>query len=399
MKNLILFLAIALTGTVNAQSSSAIKATISDPGALYSTFNWNSGNNKEMLAKVVSAAEMQNILKYSIESSWPAGISTFNARSNKQDLIKKYIAYKVAEVDMYYVIKIPSAANSHMPDDMRAYYDFYFVMGKNGVELGAGNVTKKVSTSSDNDLKYGTLDSLVTRLTIPKELTGGANGAGIAYDPVRKLYYAAMAGNKDFGLVIYNSKGLVVASTTTMIDVRGIWYNPLTKNIEVNGYDENGIAHYIRNDKGIPTDVVIDHLGKNQPDENSCGALNTADNTVLFIVEDDYDYKIEVRNTSAYEYKDEITINIPDDGEFIGSLNNTTVVYTGMPKAEIGILNTYEDAVYLVDLKTGNVSTKLDLSTSVTPEGMFNFSYANKLFWFFDKTNRVWSAYKMKLNK
>ncbi len=89
MKNLILFLAIALTGTVNAQSSSAPKATITNPGALYSTFNWNSGSNKEMLAKVVSVAEMQNILKYSIESSWPAGISTFDARSKKQDLIKK----------------------------------------------------------------------------------------------------------------------------------------------------------------------------------------------------------------------------------------------------------------------------------------------------------------------
>ncbi len=301
---------------------------------------------------------------------------------------------------MYYVIKIPYAANSHMPDDMRAYYDFYFVMGKNGVELGAGNVTKKASTSSDNDLKYGTLDSLVTRFTIPKELTGGANGAGVAYDPVRKLYYAAMAGNENFGLVVYNSKGLVVASTTTMIDVRGIWYNPLTKNIEVNGFENNGMAHYIRNDKGIPTNIEIDATGQNQPDENSCAALNSANNTLLFLTgNEDEEYTIESYDKSNYQSTNSTTFFPPDGVDLYESINYTAIVYTGMPKAEVGILNYGEQVVYLANLQNGYTTYELKLSDSIVPEDRFNFAYTNKLFWFFDKTNRVWSAYKMKLNK
>jgi hypothetical protein len=381
----------------------AQKVTITDPGALYSTFTWDNDKQKTTLAKQVSENELNNILKHGTENGWPQGIASLDNRNKKREDMKKYTATQIAKVEDFCVLKIASAQNQYMPDDMRANYDFYFVISQSGVSGSAlpaaapASVAKKTTTT---DMKEGDIDSLVLKLTIPSSLTGGANGAGIAYDPVRKLYYAAMAGNKEYGLVVFDAKGKVVESTTTMIDVRGIWYNPLTKNIEVNGYSESGIAHYTRNAKGIPTTVVVDHTGLNQPDENSCGTLNTAANKVMFLYVDDLgEYQLEKRNPTTYEKTETLALQTEDEIPFSASLNSTTAVYTGLPKAEIGVFDTESDGVYLLDWKTGIATTWLLLNPGVIGEDRFNFAYANKLFWFFDKEDREWKGYAMKLNK
>ena len=78
---------------------------------------------------------------------------------------------------------------------------------------------------------------------------------------------------------------------------------------------------------------------------------------------------------------------------------STTLVYTGIAKGEIGALNYVDKEVYLVNLQNGYTTHVLKLDTEIPTQDRFNFTYANKLFWFFDKDKREWSGYKMRLNK
>ncbi|MBM3432222.1 MAG: hypothetical protein FJX92_04360 [Bacteroidetes bacterium] len=80
----------------------------------------------------------------------------------------------------------------------------------------------------------------VIQLVIPRE--GGANAANVAWHPIQKKYYAAMAGNISFSLAVYDNTGKLLSPTDqeTLFDVRGLWYNPTTKTIQMNGYNDFG---------------------------------------------------------------------------------------------------------------------------------------------------------------
>ncbi|NJO25674.1 MAG: hypothetical protein HC867_07805 [Bacteroidia bacterium] len=74
--------------------------------------------------------------------------------------------------------------------------------------------------------------------------------------------------------------------------------------------------------------------------------------------------------------------------------NTTTIIYTSLPNAEIGVLNTVDKQVELYSIKTGFLSKKLQLPEDATTETMFNFAYANGIYWLFNMNTRTWIGYK-----
>ena len=78
----------------------------------------------------------------------------------------------------------------------------------------------------------------------------------------------------------------------------------------------------------------------------------------------------------------------------IDQYNSTTVIYTGIPKAELGLLNIEEKRIELYDMKTGYVTKKFSLPDDVAVYETLNFSYANGIYWFFNKELRIWKGYK-----
>lgn len=72
-----------------------------------------------------------------------------------------------------------------------------------GISYGQGSSTKASSSAEPDTIAIITLDSISMQLRIPASVTKGSNGAGVAYNPVKKLYYAAFAGNTSFPLVVW----------------------------------------------------------------------------------------------------------------------------------------------------------------------------------------------------
>jgi hypothetical protein len=241
------------------------------------------------------------------------------------------------------------------------------------------------------------------RMKLQKTLTlkivgeGGSNGASIAWHPVLKKYYAAMAGNKMYPLSVFSEAGKLVKDGTLeeMIDVRGLWYNAKVKQIQGNGYDDNGWFEYKLNPSGLPTEVKILHEGQMQPNAQCVGTYNSATNEVYFFdgeVFFTYDAATAVEKSSIT--LDEIMeINDQDPLEGFEAFSQHLVMYTGMKGKEIALLN-----IELNEIELFNFDFKRTAVVAIPKDEYvyenFNCSYANGMFWFFDKDKREWNGYK-----
>jgi hypothetical protein len=269
------------------------------------------------------------------------------------------------------------------------------VSGLIGNEASAKDEKKN---SGNKELKVISTEKVMD-MEIP---AGGANGASIAYHPKEKLYYAAQAGNMEFPLVIFNANGKVVSGEEqkTLIDVRGLWYNPKTKQLEGNAYKDFGWFSYDLNNNGIPVKLNRKKEGSYQPDDNSAGVLNTDDNEVLFLdglnivcysTEGTDKRKSIQLHFGAMNENDATTLSVTD---FEQTYNTRSIIYTGTKGAEIGLLNVAKKQVELYDIKSGYMSQVIKLPIEFEVETYFNFSYSNGIYWVFDKQKRIWNGYK-----
>jgi hypothetical protein len=252
-------------------------------------------------------------------------------------------------------------------------------------------VLNSVSAQQDKMLKK------TIELKIPRE--GGANGAGVAWHPGLKTYYAAIAGNTSFFMGVYDNKGKLLSPVEqqTYFDIRGLWYNSKTKAIQANGYNDNGWAEYVLDKSGMPTDLKIIHDEMNQPGAQSVGAYDSKTDAVLFLNDEGF---LERFDMADGRYVDNTELKLGTNaGESNNSLvlanyNTSTAVYTGISGAEVGLLNHASRRIELYDLNSGFMVKTLTLPDEASVPQFLNFAYSNGLYWLFDKTERIWVGYK-----
>jgi translation elongation factor P/translation initiation factor 5A len=223
----------------------------------------------------------------------------------------------------------------------------------------------------------------------------GSNGGSVVFHPVSKKYYIPMLGNAIYPFAVFDSKGKLLSEKEAGNDLRGLWYNPQTKNIEGNCYDEGGWVKYKLDAKGNLTDPEVILEGMKQPENQSVGVFNAKENVVYFL----YSGGVSVYNMNGEEIKkielkkskSDSAILFLDDNQMY---NTTSVIYTGIAKAEIGIFNVEEKKIELYNIATGIYTTEWKLPEQCTNYPQFNFAYANNMVWLFDKENRRWVTYK-----
>jgi len=246
----------------------------------------------------------------------------------------------------------------------------------------------------------------VMELKMPKtadDVMPGTRGASVAWNPVTKKYYASFAGNMAYPMAVFDVSGKRISdsSLTTMIDTRGLWYNPVTKKISGNAYADYGWFSYVLNARGIPTDLKFDYEGQNQPDAQSVGAYDASTQSLLFLLGS----QVHFYNLTTGDSIKAIQIHWgrklnegPGDDEDAYSSNEdynyTSIVYTGIKGAQIGVLNTTNKEIELYNYSNGYKQQALSLPMNAKTEASFNFAYANGIYWLFDIANRKWVGYK-----
>lgn len=277
---------------------------------------------------------------------------------------------------------------------MRKYFFFVFVF----LLITASNVNAQNRT-----LKQ------VAELQMPKtseDPNCGTRGAAVCWNPVTKMYYAAFAGNSAYPMAVFNVSGKRVSNEdlATMGDIRGLWYDPISKKLNANGYNDAGWMVYSLDDKGIPDDINTKFSGMNQPDEQAVGAYDSRlklvffmDNSRIMLYENFSDMFARVDDSVQIHWgrkKSEGPGIDEDEFERNEDYNYTTVVATGINGAELGLLNTLDKKIELYDVKEGYLQQILKLPPTAPVESMFNFAYTNGIYWLFDITNRKWIGYK-----
>ncbi len=232
---------------------------------------------------------------------------------------------------------------------------------------------------------------LKQQLTLQMPEGSGSNGAGVVYIPRTGIYLAAFAGNESFPMVSFNDKGSLLNEYEAGYDVRGFWYNKKAGEVQGNPWDREGIIGMKVNKKGMPVSYHDVNTTMVPPDENSCGVLNCRKQEVLFLDEDGTIIRYKLPTGEKLE-------SIKLEGlnrDMMKNINRTSMIYTGKKKHELGLLDYVHHEIKLYNLKNGElqavckVPDKVDLSTA------FNFSYANKLIWIFNKDERVWLGFSM----
>ncbi|MFZ1530019.1 MAG: hypothetical protein WAT19_14785 [Ferruginibacter sp.] len=243
-------------------------------------------------------------------------------------------------------------------------------------------------------------------LKMPKtadDLMCGTRGASVAWDPAGKKYYAAFAGNAGFPLGVFDASGRLLTDTSlnTQRDIRALWYNPISKKISGNCYNDGGWFSYSCNAKAVPTACQTDVEGMYQPDEQSAGAFDPVSKSVFFLDGGKLSF---YRNTSKIPFKTvalhwgrpkilgPADFESPDDIK--EGYNSTSAVYTGLPNAQVAVLNVTRAQIELYDYNEGYLQQILLLPEGTSVEYVFNFSYANGFFWLFDIDTRTWLAFK-----
>jgi hypothetical protein len=247
----------------------------------------------------------------------------------------------------------------------------------------------------------------VLELNMPKTADNGANGtrgASVCWNPVNKKYYAAFAGNMSYPLGIFSAAGKLLSDSdqTTLVDMRGLWYNPGTNKISGNTYNDIGWFSYVLNSNGIPTDFTIDFKGMNQPGEQSVGAYDPLLKSICFLDKGRFSfYDIATATPGNFQaiHWGRKKMQGPGENEDENmeneDYNTTTVVYTGIKNAELGVLNTKLRRIELYDHNTGYLQQSLVLPDEAPLQPLFNFAFANGIYWLFDIENRKWIGYKI----
>ena len=229
----------------------------------------------------------------------------------------------------------------------------------------------------------------------------GTRGASVVWHPLQKKYYAAMAGNIGYPMGVYDVTGrrLSPDSLNTEQDIRGMWYNPVSKRIQGNSYNDYGWFQYTLNAKGIPISSAIFIEGMNQPGDQSVGAYSIAKQQIMFLK----DGEIWFYNMKGEELEGKLILqwgrekadgesgNEPSTPE---AYNYTTVVYTGIKGAELGVLNVLDLQIELYDISSGFMTQKLKLPEDAATNASFNFAYTNGMYWLFSIEERTWTGYK-----
>ena len=248
------------------------------------------------------------------------------------------------------------------------------------------------------------MPKIVIQSSTGADSMAGKRGGAVVWHPLQKKYYASFAGNATFPLSVFSPAGkrLSADDQTCLEDLRGLWYNPKLKKICGNGYSDIGWFSYKLDEKGFPIESEIIAAGQNQPGLQSIGTFNPSSNMVYFL----NGQKIFVYNENAMQEEDSTVrlyvgitktedIKSDDDATVLSSdYSYNVLLYTGIPKAEFGLLNAVERKVELYNRKTGLLTMKLLLPPDLPTWGAFNFSYANGIYWAFDQDTRIWTGYK-----
>ena len=210
----------------------------------------------------------------------------------------------------------------------------------------------------------------------------------IAYSPLYDQYYLAT----HFEVAVYNSSGglitnVVLNSPNTFLV--GIWWNPLTNQLESNPVcGARSVRVEDLDGSGIPLNTSSDIFACAAPFSESMGSFDWDDNEIIYY---------NLGSIHRYDRTNNASLgSVAITGTF-GTLITDFVGYTGIPGGEYIVASGSDDEVYLIDKNTGAVTSTYTLTGGHTDIGgptERGVAYANGIF-FHRVMGGVWYGHQI----
>lgn len=227
-------------------------------------------------------------------------------------------------------------------------------------------------------------------ITLVHQNTNCFNNSGVAFNPLRNLYYGVRAGNPSFPLETWSSIGTPLYNTTAGFDWRGMWWNPTTSQLEGNGFSGSGVWRADLNASGFALNTGANiFTGMSQPNSQSCGDLDWQSYEILYY--DNGNISRYSRSTNAFLGSYPLT----GTPVALSNINAYTVMYTGCTGMEIALLDYVNKRVYLYNKATGAYSGASQLPATAITTNAFRVSWANDLIWLFNVADFTWYSYRV----
>ncbi|MFN8396742.1 MAG: hypothetical protein U0176_19105 [Bacteroidia bacterium] len=218
----------------------------------------------------------------------------------------------------------------------------------------------------------------------------GTNACGITYIPGANVYVTAIAGNTSFPMEVFDREGNTLASLEVGKDIRGLWYNPKTSQLEANCYGSDGWYGLKINGQGIPdgewTPIIS---GMFQPEEQS--ALSYVSSKGLLVTVGNNYFSTWKRSSKKPKEKPRYFHGTPGDTDWY--INPYVAAYTGNDAYPLAVLELNACQILYFDLKGKYLgATKVDNCPEM--DG-FRFGFANRHAFIYDEVDRNWKAYRV----
>ncbi|MCB1341852.1 MAG: VPLPA-CTERM sorting domain-containing protein [Pseudooceanicola sp.] len=222
----------------------------------------------------------------------------------------------------------------------------------------------------------------VNTVTLTPSTPNTDNQSGIAYDPTLGLYYGGNAGSAYYNGFTWDANGVQQSVNQQGIDVRGIWYNPNTGNVETNTYGSSLVTV----DRGASGEWA----GSGTFVRSLPGAASSQ--SVM-----DYD---SGRNV-LYSRSNSNVVNVID---YATGATSSTITLAGMlagsASQSIGYVSSLDALLTFSSddslAQVFNMSGTLIGSVSVSgfgSVGAFGMAYENGLLFLYDRGSDAWNGY------
>ena len=229
------------------------------------------------------------------------------------------------------------------------------------------------------------LASGVTTLTL-NAAGGTVHRSSLSYNPITNRYYSTLSGSSAYDINCFDgTTGLLDAAVTSGLDYRGTWWNPLTGQVEGNGFGSGPIVR-VNTSGNCPSGTTTTIFPSNQPNLQSCGELDPDDYEIIYFYLGSV-YRVD-RNTGL-SYPNIVLTGTPGGSNYAWR----NMGYTGVTGFEYALYDRSNLEIHYYDKNTGAFSGSTAIGLALTSGLGYGFAYTNGQAWIY--SSNVWNGFEV----
>jgi len=230
-------------------------------------------------------------------------------------------------------------------------------------------------------------------IVLPSATGGTGNRSAVAFNPNAGLYYSVNAGSSSYPMETYDINGTLLSSPSSGFDYRGCWWNPVTNQVEGNGFSGLGIQNqnldpstsYALNGGSIIFSAA-------QPENQSEGDLDVNNYYIVYYFNNQI-YRFDRTNNAPVD-----TLDVTGLPATVGTISGNSIMATGCVGLDYALYDVTNQTVLFLDGAGAYVASSQLPSSAPTHTGSgsnFQVGMANGLLWLYDSSDDQWEAYEV----